>query len=455
MSNITRSPQFSPAPVSENSLVISSLEGKLSRSAWVQSYDIAIASAKGSNVTDFDGKTYLDFLSSASTTALGYGHKELIETLTKTLTTLSNTCSIYTPHRYLCDFVDQVFKIAPGNFEKTILFGLSGSDAIEGAMKAARRYRNSSNFVSFRNSFHGTRLSAQAMTGFPGMPGGMNDSIKFLDFPTTEHATKTVLSELDETFSLNRIAAVLIEPIQGDAGNILPAPGFLSSLEVLCKKNEVLILADEVQTGMGRSGYWWASQALGLTPDILIAGKAVTGGYFPMSYCVGRREVLQALEPAEHAFTYGAHPAACALGSKVIELIEAGEVLTTVQQRGEQLRVGIEAIAQRYQSQMEIRFRGIGLQCGLEVEDEFGSLVPAIVSLSVENGLLLGMLGPANQVIRLHPALNITKSQIENALETLDLAIGTVAKTPRHLRRAYEGTAKATGGLSFKKREIV
>lgn len=398
--------------------------GKLiGRAQYAGLYGIGLKSGKDNRVTDFDDQVYLDFLAGASAVTVGYGRKEVIEAFTTTANKMTHSCFVYSPNQETLELAEKIIAITPGDFPKKVMFGTSASDSIDGAIKASRKYTQKMGVVSFNNAYHGnTGLSAQA-TGFPGITNGFLSSsdFYFVDFPKSEDEATLCLTKITEIFKTQEIGCFIIESIQGDGGNIVPPFNFFPSLKKLCEEHKVVFVDDETQSGAGRTGKWWAIEHFGVAPDILVAGKGITGGYVPMSFLVGKSEIIDALDKAQHVFTYSGHPPSCSVTSKVFSIIESDGLLENAQKIGNLLEQELSSICRRYSTKIVSEVRGIGLQMGLLALSTTGEGLAALIGMRcLEKGLYVGYFGPKNEVLRLHPPLTITEQEAKEAVTIIE-----------------------------------
>jgi len=372
----------------------------------------------------------------------------LIDCVTLTLSELSTHCSIYFPHRLLAPAIALLASRTPGQFQKRVALGLSGSDSIECAIKAVRKYRKTELILSFKGSFHGTGFLPQSVTHLIGS-GTTDPNVRFVDFPDSiSHCTET-LKSISALLEADRFAGIILEPIQGDAGNIVPHPDFLSRLSRLAQHYGVPIIADEIQCGVARTGYLWASEAFGLIPDLLVAGKGLAGGYFPVSACIGREEILAALGPAEHAFTLAGHPVGCALMLHVFREIDKLDLLNEVRRKEILLRKWYLKLRTDFEGQLQFELHGRGLHFGLIVRTHDGmSIATDIASHCLESGVLLGLLGLKNEVLRIHPPLIISDSDFTRGLNAIARACAALVSPPSKRTHGQQNRIIRNGGFA-------
>lgn len=371
----------------------------------------------GSRVWDQEGKEYVDLAGGIAVTALGHAHPELVETLTDQAHKLWHLSNVLTNEpairlaKRLCDLT----------FAERVFFANSGGEANEAAFKLARRYGwehsgpEKHEIIAFKKSFHGRTLftvsvggQPKYLEGFEPAPGGIF------------HADFNDLASVEALIS-DRTCAIVVEPVQGEGG-ILPAePGFLEGLRELCDRHKALLVFDEVQTGVGRTGDLYAYQQYGVTPDILTTAKALGGG-FPVGAMLTRADIAASLTMGTHGSTYGGNPLACAVADKVLEIISDPAVLNGVKSRHDRLVAGLEAINKQYPIFEQIRGRGLLL--GGVLNSEWKGKAKEFLTAGLEEGVMVLVAGP--DVVRLAPSLIIPNEDIDAALERFQRAVARV-----------------------------
>ncbi len=372
-------------------------------------YGIALQSGDGNHIIDADGNRYLDFLSGAASNIIGYGRGDVVEAYAKTAMRLQHSCYAYNLNKEAIELAEKLIDITPGDFEKKVLFDLSGSSSIDGAIKIARKFTGKKGIIAFKNSEHGsTSLSMQA-SNLSNLTEGLflDNGFYHVTFPTREEEISDVLAQIKALLKKD-VAAVLAEPIQGDAGILIPPKNFFEELQYILKEWDALFIADEIQTGAGRTGRWWGIENFDVVPDILVCGKGISGGYAPISAVIGEEKMVDSLEKAQHLFTYGGHPPSCAAAKKVLDVVEQEKLMENALQIGKLL--GSE-LKQLKNSEMIKDIRGLGLMLGLEIVTE--NLAGIVGMRCIEYGLYPGYYGKYNEVLRLQPPLTLT---VEEAL---------------------------------------
>lgn len=363
---------------------------------------INLVSGKGSRVTDSDGKEYIDLLAGIAVNALGHAHPAIVEAVSTQIATLGHTSNIFA-HPQVIALANKLRNlISP---DAHVFFSNSGAEANEAAFKTAR-LTGKSRILAAEHGFHGRTMGSLAMTGQPGkrapfepMPAG----VEFYPYGDLDALRALIGQTPDDT------AAVILESVQGETG-VVPAPeGFLTGVRALCDEFGVLMIVDEVQAGMGRTGQWFGYQAdlpAGVVPDLITLAKGLGGG-LPIGACVAATRAGQLLAAGQHGSTFGGNPVSCAAGNAVIDTIVADNVLDNVNAQGECLRTGLEAL------DAVDHVRGRGLMLGVVLKDAH----PGIAAEALDAGLLLNQ--PADDVIRLVPPLTITDTDVREAVAIL------------------------------------
>jgi len=411
---------------------------------------IAIKTTRGVIVEDTKGQTYLDCLAGAGALPLGYNHSELNQVIIAHLNqgVPYQTLDLTTPAKD--NFIKSVMQFLPANFAKNarIQFcGPSGADAVEASIKLAKLYSKRNTMISFHGAYHGMTNGALALMGNLGAKSrrtGLMPDVHFFPFPYSLRCTfglggiegakqsiryiESVLN--DDESGITKPAAIIVEPVQGEGG-VLPAPAFwLQELRRITSEHDILLILDEVQCGVGRTGDNFAFEESGIEPDILILSKAIGGG-MPMSIILYHKK-FDCWNAGEHTGTFRGNQLAMATGAKTLEIIQRDNLTENAQQRGKQLRDLLRAIQTEHACIAEVR--GRGLMCGIEIvkAGEFDSLgrpvsdperAALIQRAALERGLIIEKGGRKGAVLRFLPPLIISATQIDFVAETIKTAI--------------------------------
>ena len=403
---------------------------KVTSPSLARAYPLVPARASGCVVEDVDGNRFLDFNAGIAVCSTGHSHPDVvaaIERQARELLHYSGT-DFYLPiYAETCEHLDRITSV--GGPARSFLTN-SGTEAVEAALKMARHATRRQYVIAFLGGFHGRSYGSVSLTaskskyhaGFgPLLPGVLH--APFGDFDHIEHVIFKRLVPPDE------VAAIVVEPIQGEGGYVVPPDGWLEYLRALCTEHGILLVADEVQSGMGRTGHMWASEHWGVEPDVMLAGKGIASG-MPLGATIARSELMK-WELGAHGSTYGGNPVACAAAIATIELIE-NELAENAAKVGQQLLDGLRALADRQPLITEVR--GIGLMIGIEFAD--GETADAVELACFRRGLLTLRAGDA--AIRMSPPLVFTSDPAETGVGLFEEActeIGGGGGKPAPLRR--------------------
>lgn len=364
-------------------------------------FPIALIKGKGSYVWDANHKQYLDFVGGIATCALGHCPEQILPVLRDQAQTLWHVSNLY----WIPAQVELAEKLSQASGLERAFFCNSGAEANEAAIKLARKYfyrqkeAHRTEIISFEHSFHGRTLGSLAATGQTKYHEGFGPLI-----PGVKYVEYNKLPAVEQAITENT-CAVIVEPVQGEGG-IHPAdPTFLRGLRRICDQSGVVLIFDEVQTGMGRTGSLFAYQQYGVKPHILTLAKGLGSG-FPIGAMLTTAQVAKGFEPGDHASTFGGNPLAAAVGSQVMEVINNEDFLTGVKEKGRQLMEGLKALGDPRMTSV----RGRGLLLGVEFRQE----VKELINLCMKKGLLVVGAGP--KVVRLVPPLTVNQIEIRQAL---------------------------------------
>ncbi len=386
-------------------------------------FPIALERGEGCYVWDTQGRKYLDFVAGIATCTLGHAHPALIQTVTQQIQKLHHVSNLY--------YIPEQGALAKWLIEHSCadraFFCNSGAEANEGAIKLARKYAHTvleidkPVILTARASFHGRTLATITATGQPKyqknfdplMPGF--HYVPYNDIQALEDA----ITDLDE--GDQRVAAILMEPLQGEGGVRPGELDYFLRLRKICDQTGILLILDEVQVGVGRTGKYWGYEHLGIEPDIFTSAKGLAGG-IPIGAMMCK-EFCDVFQPGDHASTFGGNPLACAAALTVNQTLEQENILQNVQERGEQLRARLRAIVHQY-PQLFTEVRGWGLINGMELKADIELTSIEVVKAAMERGLLLVPAGP--KVIRFVPPLIVSAEEIDQAAQVLESAIASL-----------------------------
>jgi acetylornithine/N-succinyldiaminopimelate aminotransferase len=370
-------------------------------------WEIEPASAKGAKITAVDGKEYLDFTSGIGVCNLGHCHPQIEQAVTVQLQKFWHVSNLF-PQSMQEKAAKLLAEAAELNL---VFFANSGAEANEAALKLARKATNRSKIISFNNSFHGRTFGSMAATGQDKVKNGFGPMLEtFIHLPFNH--VEAFLKEIDQD-----TAAVVLEVIQGEGGINVATPEFLRIVEKACKENGTLLIIDEIQTGIGRTGKPFAFQHFNLKPDIITVAKGLGSG-FPIGAVVGTAELRNAFGPGSHGSTFGGNPIAIAAAVATMELVFSSQFLTEATSTGQYLYDQIVTNICKLDGVLDIR--GMGLIIGIEISGN----VPEVLSSLREKGLIV--LPAGEKVIRLLPPLTITKAEVDQAVSLLENTLANV-----------------------------
>ena len=371
-------------------------------------YQIVLDRGEGVHLYDIEGKEYLDFCAGIAVFALGYGHKDFNDVLKAQIDKLTHTSNYY----YNVPAIEAARKLKEATGMDRVFFTNSGAEAVEGALKAAKKYAYTMDgttdheIIAMEHSFHGRTMGALAVTGNPHYREAFEPligKVKFAAFNDFESVSAQVT---------DKTCAIIMETVQGEGG-IYPAnPEFLQKVRALCDEKGILLILDEIQCGMGRTGSMYAYQQYGVMPDIMTTAKAIGNGVPVGAFAMTEKVAAKSLVAGDHGTTYGGNPLACAAISKVLDLFEEEKILDNVRGVAPYLEKKLNELVEKYDFIREQR--GMGLMRGLVMDRPAGP----VISKAIEKGLIL--INAGTNIIRFVPPLVITKENIDCMIAILD-----------------------------------
>ena len=370
---------------------------------------LALVKGRGVKVWDADGKEYLDFLAGIAVNSFGHCHPAIVKAIKQQAQTLMHVSNLY----HMQPQAELARELCRNSFADRVFFCNSGAEANEAAIKLARRYGQEKlggkyEIISTHNSFHGRTLATLTATGQEKVRAGYDPlPAGFRQVPFNK------LDAMEAAIDEKKTVAILIEPIQAEGGVNVPHETYMLGLREICDQRRILLIFDEVQTGMGRTGKLFGYENFGVKPDIMTLAKALGGG-LPLGAMLAREEVANSFGPGSHASTFGGNPVACAAGLAVMQLLKSGALKNCVQM-GKYFVKGLEALKKRFPIIREIR--GKGLLIGVELEIEGSKIVEGCML----EGLLMNC--TAAKVLRFVPPLTIKKKEIDRGLAILEIVL--------------------------------
>ncbi|VVO07364.1 4-aminobutyrate--2-oxoglutarate transaminase [Pseudomonas fluorescens] len=406
----------------------------------VTAHPLVIDRAQGSEVWDVDGTRYLDFVGGIGVLNIGHNHPKVVAAVQAQLQKVSHACFQVAAYKPYIDLVQRLCELVGGREAYKAALFTSGAEAVENAVKIARAHTNRSAVISFRGGFHGRTLLGTTLTGM-SQPykqnfGPFAPEVFHTPYPNAYRgfSSEMALQALNELLATqvpaDRVAAIIIEPVQGDGGFLSAPPEFLQALRALTEQHGIVLILDEIQTGFGRTGKWFGFQHAGIQPDLVTVAKSLAGG-LPISGVVGRAQIMDAPLPGGLGGTYGGNALACAAALAVIETYEQEQLLERGEVLGERLRQGLLRLQARNSRIGDVRGTGFMLAIELVKDDEARSpdaeLTQQLIDQSRIGGLLVIKCGVYRNVLRFLAPLVTEEDQIDEALAILEAALTRVS----------------------------
>jgi 4-aminobutyrate aminotransferase len=437
----TKLPEIKTALPGPRAKQILELDAQFISPSYTRSYPLVVRRGYGAMLEDVDGNIFLDFNAGVAVASLGYGHPEIAEVIAqqaREIVHISGT-DYYYPHQ--TELAAKLSEITPGDFAKRVHYGNSGAEAIEGALKAAIYTTGRNKFIAFRGGFHGRTFGTLAVTasraaqrrGFGPQVLDVThvpyaNPIRFpLSLKKGEGIGRRVARYIEETVFKTTLppedcAGIVVEPIQGEGGYAVPTADFLPELRRICDKYDIVLIVDEVQSGVGRTGKMWAVEHFSVTPDITCIAKAIAGG-LPLGITLARADLMN-WHVGAHASTFGGNPVAIAAAMKTIEIIENG-VMDNAARIGAHMLERLKELKDEYEAIVDVR--GLGLMIGVELAKDPDALEPwaelrdNVVVECFNRGLVIQ--GAGESAIRFSPPLIIDREQADYAMDTFKAAL--------------------------------
>jgi 4-aminobutyrate aminotransferase len=431
-----------PGPEAQKTLA---LDHQLVSPSYTRDYPLVAKRGQGASVEDVDGNVFLDFAAGIAVVSTGHCHPDVVRAIQHQAETLIHMSGTDFYYPLLAQLAKKMAEITPGKFPKRVVFGNSGAEGIEAAIKIARYHTRRHRLIAFLGCFHGRTLGALSLTASKAIQrrgfGPLLSGVDHVPYPNPYHCpaqhrapececdcdwTEFIEKQLLRTaVPAEDVAAIVVEPIQGEGGYIVPPPGFLGRLRQLADRHGILLIFDEVQCGMGRTGKMWACDHCGVVPDILVTAKGIASG-LPLGVAVARAELMDWL-PGAHASTFGGNPVACAAALETIRLLEE-KYIANAARMGEYLLGRLADWPHRHPVVGQVR--GRGLMIGIELVKSQETREPnpearqKVIEKAFHKGLLV--LGCGESTVRLMPPLLIQREEADIALGILDGCLSEV-----------------------------
>lgn len=393
--------------------------------------------AHGAIVVDVDGNQYIDLGSGIGVMTVGHTDDAVVDAATTQAARLTHAMFTITPYEGYVRVAELLAQRTPGDHAKRSVLVNSGAEAVENAVKIARKYTGRSGVAVLDHAYHGRTNLTMAMT-FKAMPykAGFGpfasdihhapSSYPYRDGLSGADAAARTISWLEKSVGADDLACVVVEPIQGEGGFIVPADGYLGALQEWCTANGVVFVADEIQSGMGRTGAWFAIEHSGVVPDLLLSAKGIAGG-LPLGAVTGRAEIMDATHPGGLGGTFSGNPVSAAAAIAVFDRIDRGGLLAEARRIESQLRPALDALAGRYDVIGDVR--GIGAMLAIELVEPGTTrpnpeAVAAVAGYAAQHGVIVLTAGTSGNVLRFLPSLVIGPDLLDEAIGVLDAALG-------------------------------
>jgi 4-aminobutyrate aminotransferase len=411
---------------------------------WGRIFNFVGERAEGSYIYTEDGRKLLDFTCGIGVTNTGHCHPKVVKAIQDQAAQFIHAQANLVIHKPMLHLIEELRKIAPPSID-AFFFSNSGAEALEGAVKLARAATGKQNIIVFSGSFHGRTAGTMALTtsktiyraGYGPLPAGIFVS----PFPyafrlgmTEEQASQYALEQLEYLLASQtapkETAAILIESVLGEGGYIVPPTSFMKGLREICDKHGIMLIFDEVQSGFGRTGKWFALEHFGVVPDIITAAKGLASG-MPLSGVFSRLDLMKKWETGSHGGTYGGNAIACAAGVASIQAMREENMLENANERGLQLMTGLRKFQEEYPQIGDVRGKGLMIGTEFVVDkrpEKAKPLVKEVIHAAEENNLLLLSCGTYDNTIRWIPPLNVTSAQVNDALQAFGTALKSAVK---------------------------
>jgi 4-aminobutyrate aminotransferase/(S)-3-amino-2-methylpropionate transaminase len=396
---------------------------------------VYIERALNAEMWDVEGNRYIDFGTGIAVCNTGHSHPKIVAAVKEQLDRFSHTCVMVTPYDSAVRLAEKLNELAPGDTPKKSIFVTTGAEAVENSIKIARAHTGRRGVIAFNGAFHGRTLLAMGLTGkitpYKNLFGPFPGEVYHAPFPIPYHGVtvEDSLRALDSLFRVDiapsDVAAVIVEPVQGEGG-FYPSPDeFLVALRAICDEHGIVMIADEIQSGFGRTGHFFATERTGIEPDLLTTAKGVAGG-FPLAAVVGKAEIMDAPLPGGLGGTYAGSPVGCTAALAVLEIIEEENLVARAEAIGEIAGARLRSIQAKLPDVVgEVR-AGRGAMIAIELvkngdaRQPDADLTKFVATSAYEHGLVLLSCGVNGNVIRLLPALTITDALLDEGLDILE-----------------------------------
>jgi len=379
-----------------------------------QRFPVNVAKGKGCNLWDTDGKEYVDCMGGYGVALVGHCNDRVVNAIKKQAEQLI-TCHMSLHNNSRLEFLNKLFTIVPQNLNR-VFFSNSGTESVEAAIKFSRKYTNKKGIIALNGAYHGKTFGALSVT--------YNEKYRKSFMPLLDGVTFISYSDIDKLDDIvnnqnNDIGTIIVEPIQGETGIIVPPDGFLKKLRTICDKYNLVLIFDEIQSGLGRTGKMWAGQHWGVEPDIMCLAKGIAGGV-PMGLTLTRSEILDCIKVGEHSSTFAGNPLACAAGSATIDSLVGDNLVENSKKMGILFKEGLLGLKDTHKIIRDVR--GFGMMLGIEMKFD----IKDILFDGIKNGILL--LYSGKNILRLLPPLVMDEDITKKSINLIDRVITSEEK---------------------------
>ncbi|MFN2353659.1 MAG: 4-aminobutyrate--2-oxoglutarate transaminase [Desulfopila sp.] len=405
-----------------------------------------ISHGKGAILVDVEGNEYIDFGGGIAVMNVGHSHPKVVKAIQDQAEKFTHTCFMVSPYQSSVTLAEKLCAATPGDFPKAAMFVNSGVEAVENAVKIARYYTQKEGIIALENSFHGRTLLGMSLTSkvkpYKFGMGPFAPEVYRMPFANCYRcpfgkeypACDVACADYLEYFFINHVAAeqtaaIIVEPVQGEGGFIAPPKEYFRKLKRICEDNNILMIADEIQTGIGRTGHMFAMEYYGVAADITTTAKSLAAG-MPLSAVVGKKEIMDAVHPAGIGGTYGGNPLACEAALAVFDIFESENLLEKARQLGTTLHSYFHKLQEKYDIIGDVR--GLGPMVAIELVTDRTAKTPAaaetkeLVTYCFERGLIVLACGTYGNVLRFLMPLVITDEQLQKGLKIVDDGLATI-----------------------------
>ncbi len=433
-------PRIIVPPPGPKARAIVDRDAEWASTCYIKEYPLVVARGHGAMVEDVDGNRFLDFMAGIAVSATGYSHPKVVAAVQEAAGRFLHICGSDFYYEAMAVLCERLARVAPGSSKKRVFLTNSGTEAVEAAIKLARHATRRTAIIAFRGAFHGRSTGAVTLTSSKARQhagfGPLLPDVHHVPFayryrcqfcagePECNRGCIDVIEKELFTRHLDPsdVAAIFVEPIQGEGGYIVPPPGYLSALRELCDRHGILLVADEVQSGVGRTGKMFACEFDGVEPDILLTAKGLGSG-MPIGAMISR-ESITTWQNGSHGSTFGGNPVCCAAALATLDLVEGG-LMANAARMGERLMRGTSRLMEKHACIGDVR--GRGLMVGVEfvkdrtTREPASELVHDLVQRAFRQGLLL--LGAGKSTLRLAPPLVVDEQDVDTALDMIDACL--------------------------------